>query len=50
MVMMTTTRARHSLSSAVLYWNAAVTVSYLRDALLVQLPSSELQDERVLQE
>jgi hypothetical protein len=31
------TRARCNLSSAVHYWNAAATISYLRDALLVQL-------------
>ena len=27
------------------YWNAATTISCLRDALLVQLPSSELTDD-----
>ena len=38
-LVMTTTRARHSLSSAVHYRNAAATVSFLRDPLLVQLPA-----------
>ncbi len=32
------TRARRNLSSAVHDWNAAATISYLRDALLAQLP------------
>ena len=40
------TRARRNLSSAVHYWNAAATISYLRDTLLVQLPISEMGDER----
>jgi hypothetical protein len=39
------TRKRHSVSSAVHYRNAAATVSYLWDALVVQLPSSELADD-----
>ncbi len=40
------TRARRNLSSsAVHYWNAAATISYLRDALLVQLPTGELAKE-----
>jgi sirohydrochlorin ferrochelatase len=39
---MTTTRAQHGLSSALRYWNVVVTVSFLRDALMVQLPSREL--------
>ncbi len=34
------TRARRNLSSAVHYWNAAATISCLRAALLVQLPTS----------
>jgi hypothetical protein len=38
---MTATRARCSLSSAVHHWNAAATVSFLRDALPVQLPSRD---------
>jgi hypothetical protein len=40
-------RARN-LSSAVHYWNdAATTISYPRDALLVKLlPTGELADER----
>ncbi len=34
--------ARHNLnlSSAVHYWKAAATISYVRDALLVMLPTS----------
>ncbi len=41
------TRARRNLSyyAVVQCWNAAATVSYLRDALLVQLPTRELTDE-----
>ncbi len=37
--------ARRNLSSAVHYWNAAATILYLRDALLVQLPTGELAEE-----
>jgi hypothetical protein len=41
------TRARRNLSSAVHYWNdAAATISYLRDAMLVQLPTGDLAEER----
>ncbi len=36
----TNTRARHKLSSAVHYYKAAATISYVRDALLVLLPTS----------
>jgi hypothetical protein len=39
----TNTRARHTLS-AVHDWNAAATISCVRDALLVLLPSGEMAD------
>jgi hypothetical protein len=42
---MTNTRARHNLSSAIHDWNAAAAISYVRDGLLVLLPSGELADD-----
>jgi hypothetical protein len=39
------TRARRNLSSAVHYWDVAATISYMRAALLVQLPTGELAEE-----
>jgi hypothetical protein len=38
-------RARRNLSSAVHYWDVAATISYMRAALLVQLPTGELAEE-----
>ncbi len=42
---MTNIRARNKLSSAVHYGSGGATISYVRDAVLVLLPRSELADD-----